>query len=158
MKENLAKVATAAQKALDVGTFETAALIARGCQEAKGSEITALDMKGLSDFADYFIVVSGRSDRQAQGIARRAMEMAEQRGISPVSVEGFDKGHWILIDFGEVVLHVFYGPMREHYNLEALWSRAKQVDLFKPASARSRLVRQRTGTREGSKRSAVRAA
>lgn len=124
MKENLAKIASAADNSLKV-----AALIAEGCNEAKGADLMALEMKGISDFADYFIVVSGRSDRQAQGIARRALEIAHASGIEPVSVEGFDRGHWILVDFGEVVLHVFYEPMREHYNLEALWTRAKHVNL-----------------------------
>ena len=126
MKENLAKISKAAQTSLDI-----ASLIANGCSEAKGSDVTALNVSGLSDIADYFIIVSGRSDRQTQGIANRAIQAAEASGITPITIEGYDRGHWILVDFGEVVLHVFYGPMREHFNIEALWSRASKVELKK---------------------------
>lgn len=114
-----------------------AALVVEGCAEAKGQEIVALDMRGISDFADYFIVASGRSDRQTQGIANRVMETAARAGVKPLVLEGYDQGHWILVDFGDVVLHVFYEPLRTHYNLEGLWSQARRVDISKLEARRS---------------------
>jgi|GEM_PF-307568 len=131
MKESLAKIRKSAHSSLPQSSLEIATLIAEGCTDAKGSEVTALNVSGLSDIADYFVIVSGRSDRQTQGIVNRAIETAMDSGINPMTVEGYDRGHWILVDFGEVVLHVFYGPMREHFNIEALWSRATRVDLKK---------------------------
>jgi ribosome-associated protein len=83
----------------------------------------------MSDIADNFIVVSGRSDRHVIGIANRAIDAAAERGISPSTIEGLEKGHWVLLDFGDVVLHVFYEPLRAHYNLENLWAEARRIDL-----------------------------
>ena len=139
VRENLTKIVRSARHAeAQLSAREIASLLAEGCEDAKAAEVTALDVTTVSDIANYFIVASGRSDRQTQGIANRAIEMAEQKGLMPVSVEGFDRGHWILVDFGDVVLHVFYEPMREHYNLESLWARAKRIDLKRRRSSSRR--------------------
>jgi ribosome-associated protein len=99
------------------------------CLEAKALQPVALDVSAMSDIADNFIVVSGRSDRHVIGIANRAIDAAAERGISPSTIEGLEKGHWVLLDFGDVVLHVFYEPLRAHYNLENLWAEARRIDL-----------------------------
>lgn len=93
--------------------------------DVKGRDVTVLNVNGSFDLADYFVLVSGRSDRQVQGICNRVIEEMRELGIKPISVEGFDRGHWVLIDFGDVILHVFYEPLREHYDIEGLWARAK---------------------------------
>jgi len=103
--------------------------IAAACAQAKGMELAVLNVRNVSDLADYFVIVSGRSDRQVQGIGNRILDAAAQHGVYPISVEGFDTGHWILLDFGEIVVHVFYEATRAHYDLEHLWSRAEQVEL-----------------------------
>ncbi len=123
MKGNLAEMVRA--EATSVVAKE---LIADACQAAKGLELEILDVRNLSDIADYFVVVSGRSDRQVQGIGNRVLEAAEKVGLEPISIEGFEKGHWILIDFGELVVHVFYEPVRAHYDLESLWSRSRNTE------------------------------
>jgi len=135
MKPNLARKIENEADATSV-----AALVVQGCAEGKGTQVVALSVSGVSDVADYFVIASGRSDRQVQGIVNKAIEMLDQRGIKPISIEGFDQGHWILVDFGDVVLHVFYEPMREHYNIEGLWSRGKKVDLLKKRRQISRKV------------------
>lgn len=104
-------------------------IVVSACLEAKATNPLALDVQGASDIADHFVIVSGRSDRHVQGIANRVLDAAQQRGISPITIEGFEKGHWVLIDLGDVVLHVFYEPLRSHYNLENLWAEARPIDL-----------------------------
>jgi ribosome-associated protein len=102
-------------------------------------DIKALDVSAVSDVANIFLIASARSDRQSQGIASKAVAIAAQHGIRPISIEGYDRGHWILVDFGDVVLHVFYGPMREHYGIDNLWRHAPDVKFGrKTSTARSK--------------------
>lgn len=103
--------------------------------EAKGKDILALDVSTLSDLAKYFVIVSGRSDRQVQGLCNRIIEGLEERGATPNAIEGLDKGHWVVLDFDEVIVHVFYEPMRAHYDIESLWAKASRLE--KIAGARS---------------------
>ena len=91
----------------------------------------AYDVKGTVDYTDSIIILSGRSDRHTIGIANRIIEDLRKQKIKPKYLEGYDKGHWILIDLIDVVVHVFYEPIREIYNLEALFNRAKSIDLTK---------------------------
>lgn len=129
MKSNLAKVVEAAESTTDV----TRAIL-DACVESKGKEIVALDVSSLSDLAETLVFVSGRSDRQVQGIGNKILEAAERLGIQPISVEGYDTAHWLLLDLGDVVVHVFYEPLRAHYNLEEIWSNAPSITL-EPISA-----------------------
>ncbi len=96
------------------------------CQSAKAQDLVVLDMNEVFDMSDYFVIVSGRSDRQAQGICNKVLAELDKRGVEPVMVEGFDDGHWILVDLGDVILHVFYEPLRQHYDLEGLWLKARK--------------------------------
>jgi ribosome-associated protein len=107
---------------------DLAKLIASACQDAKAYDLVTLDVSN-SDlcFAEYFMVVSARSDRHAQGISYRVLEALAEAGIEPTSIEGLEKSHWVLIDCGDVVLHVFYEPARAHYNIESLWAKSKRV-------------------------------
>lgn len=101
--------------------------IVHACQSAKGKDIAILDMDGVFDMTDYFIVVSGRSDRHTQGIGNKLINELEKQGIKPETIEGFDDGHWILIDYCDVVVHIFYEPVRKHYDIEGLWVHAKRL-------------------------------
>lgn len=114
---------------VDQSAPELASKLISACEETKGVDIMTLDVRGISDISDFFIVASGRSDRHVQGIARKVLEALERAGRKPISVEGFEKGHWVVIDTGDVVLHLFYEPVRSHYNLEGLWTRAKRVEI-----------------------------
>ena len=91
-----------------------------------------LDMRGISDLCDYFVIASGNSNRQVNAIAQAIISDLDKDGIKPLS-KGVanDESGWVVLDFGSVVAHIFYKPMREFYSLERLWSEAKIV---RPAS------------------------
>jgi ribosome-associated protein len=134
MKENLALVLSdrsSAPRSNPVPSLEIASRIANACGDAKGKELAVLDVRQIFDLSDYFIVVSGRSDRHVQGICNRVLEELKQLGIEPQSIEGLNDGQWVLIDFGDVVMHVFYEPIRVHYDIESLWMRAKKLEVLR---------------------------
>ena len=110
------------------------ACVAHSCSEAKGKDIMILDLTKISDLASHFVIVSARSDRQAQGICNRVLHDLSSIGLEPMSVEGLENGQWVLLDLGEVLVHIFYEPLREYYDLEGLWAKAKRVSLL-PAAA-----------------------
>ena len=94
--------------------------------EAKGNNIVVLNMESFSDITDRFIVISGRSDRQVQGISNRIYDTLLDVGQKPVAIEGLDRGQWVVLDYGSVIVHVFYEATREVYNLEGFWGKAKK--------------------------------
>jgi ribosome-associated protein len=128
MRKNLAVVEAPKDESLAVSKQ-----IVQACEEVKATEVVVLDVASVSDFADYFIVASGRSDRQVQGITNRVIEELAKLGVRPLSVEGYEDGQWVLIDCGDVVAHVFYEPVRSEYDLEGLWMRARKLDLVRAA-------------------------
>jgi ribosome-associated protein len=95
----------------------------------KALDVVVLDVHGLASFADTFIVCSGRSHRQVSAIAESVQQNLKAKGIKPLGVEGLREGHWVLMDYGDVLIHVFYEPIRIFYDLEGLWSDAKTVKL-----------------------------
>ena len=104
-------------------------LCARAALDHKAVDLVILEVKNLSSFTDYFVICSGNSDRQVQAIAAHLEEKLGQGGIRPLSIEGKREGRWVLLDYGDVVIHVFYQPVREFYNLERLWSDAPRIEL-----------------------------
>lgn len=105
--------------------------------DKKALEPVVLDLSGQSSYTDYILLVSGRSDRHVQNIADGVLEsFAVELGRKPLGSEGHTDGRWVLIDFGEIVVHVFYHPMREFYDLEGLWCDAPRVALQIPDEAR----------------------
>jgi ribosome-associated protein len=93
----------------------------------KALNVVALDVAELTSFADVFIICSGRSNRQVGAIADYIKTDLKKHKIKPLSVEGSKAGHWILLDYGHVIIHVFYEPMREFYDLEGLWIDAERI-------------------------------
>jgi ribosome-associated protein len=89
-------------------------------KKAKG--LTILNIKEISSFADYFIICSGTSNRQVQAIASSIQENLKISGIIPLGIEGEQFGQWILMDYDDVIIHVFYEPVKEFYDIERLWS------------------------------------
>ncbi|HET6613103.1 MAG TPA: ribosome silencing factor [Kofleriaceae bacterium] len=104
--------------------------------DKKALEPVLLDVGGLCSYADYILVVSGRSDRQVEAIADGVTRELRERGVRPLGVEGVDSGQWALLDFGDFVVHVFHHPMRAHFDLESLWIEAERVTIDVPAEAR----------------------
>jgi ribosome-associated protein len=98
--------------------------------DRKALEIVALDLRGIVGYADYLLICSGRSDRQAKAIHDAIHAgLKERHRLLPRRVEGFTEGRWILLDYLDVVVHVFTPETREHYRLEQLWGDAPRVEL-----------------------------
>ena len=118
--------ARAAQKPADTSR-ELAKKIAEIASDHKAIDIVVLDLRSLTSFADYFVIVSGASDRQVGAIAEAVRQDIKAMGRLPISEEGLRAGHWALLDYGDVILHIFYGEDREYYQLERLWHDAPRV-------------------------------
>ncbi len=86
-----------------------------------------LDVKNLTSVADAFLICSGRSSRQVMAIAEHVKTTLKKKGIQPLSVEGQREGHWILMDYGYIVIHIFFDSVRQFYDLEGLWIDAKRI-------------------------------
>ncbi|MBT8370086.1 MAG: ribosome silencing factor [Deltaproteobacteria bacterium] len=93
----------------------------------KATNIVVLDVAELTSIADVFIICSGRSNRQVSAIAEFIQADLKKLKIKPLSVEGTKDGHWVLLDYGHVIIHVFYEPVREFYDLEGLWIDAARI-------------------------------
>ncbi|GAB7386612.1 ribosome silencing factor [Bacillaceae bacterium] len=106
---------------------EIALLAANAAEEKKGHDVVILDIRGLSVIADYFVICHGNSETQVQAIAAEIKKKAQEAGIEVKGLEGYDEARWVLLDLGDVVVHVFHRDEREFYNLERLWGDAKVV-------------------------------
>ena len=95
----------------------------------KAMHVVALDVRELTSIADVFIICSGRSNRQVSAIAEHIERELRRHKIKPLSVEGTAEGHWVLMDYGHVIIHVFFDPVREFYDLEGLWSDARRIPI-----------------------------
>jgi len=102
-------------------------VIAEALADAKARDLAVLDVRKICDFTDYMMIVSGTSNRHVVSIADKVMDKMSERKIKPNGVEGMDNGDWVLLDYGEVVVHIMRPPVRDFYNLEKLWSDAKPV-------------------------------
>jgi ribosome-associated protein len=102
----------------------------------KAVHVAVLDVRGLTSIADAFIICSGRSNRQVSAIAEHVERELRKQKIKPLSVEGAKEGQWVLLDYGSVIIHVFFESVREFYDLEGLWTDARRLKL--PGSKRSK--------------------
>ncbi len=101
----------------------------RAALQKKAFDVIALDIRAHTTVADYFVVCSGNSSRQVQAIAEAIEFDLKKHGFYPLGIEGFTHGSWILLDYGDIVMHVFYQPVRAFYELERLWADAPPVVL-----------------------------
>ena len=104
------------------------AVIAEAALGRKALDLVGLDTRTVSSFADAFILATGTSNRHARAVADSIVEQAKAFGRNPQGMEGYDEGRWILIDFGDVIVHIFQKEVREYYDLERLWSEAAAID------------------------------
>jgi len=104
-------------------------LTVEAADDKRGDDIVALDVAEVSLMADYFVIVSADSKRQVQAIGDNIVDFIRKAGSDVKSVEGRLNGEWVLIDAGDVIVHVFQKDARAHYNLEKLWSDAPLVDV-----------------------------
>jgi ribosome-associated protein len=102
--------------------------LARGAayllMDRKATDVVVLDVRGMSSYADYFVLGSGDSERGVVATSEHVRETLKNAGHRTIGTEGFDTGHWVLLDFGEVVVHVFFNEVRAFYDLDGLWADA----------------------------------
>jgi ribosome-associated protein len=113
----------------ELSAEEKAAVSTRAAADKKAMDMVVLDMREASSITDYFLICSGSSGRQVQAIADAIDEQLSRYGVASLGVEGYQEARWILMDYGDVVVHVFSQDTREFYDLERLWSNAPKVDI-----------------------------
>lgn len=96
-------------------------------EDRKALDLRVLQLSKVSDFTDYFILCSGTSERQVQAISDSVEERLREEGVRPLHVEGYNRGQWVLLDYGDLVVHVFDGQTRGFYALDRLWADAPDV-------------------------------
>lgn len=109
-----------------------ARVIVEAALDRKAERPIVLDMRRLTSYADTFVILTGRSDRQVRSIAESILEALKERNEPPLGVEGIDDGNWVLIDCNDAIVHVFDPETREKYDLERLWRDAARLDLEIP--------------------------
>ncbi len=127
----------------DLSTRQKTLLAINAALEKKAKNIVILNIKNITSFADYTIVCSGTSDRQVQSIASFIEENMKKAGTLPLGIEGEKGGRWVLMDYADVVVHVFYEPVREFYDIERLWSDAPKMEVAEDTVEVKSLPRER---------------
>jgi ribosome-associated protein len=97
--------------------------------ERKAIEPVLFEVGQLTSIADYFLIASGKSSRQVQAIAQHLRTRMKEEGFTLFGIEGEREGHWILLDYGDLIVHLFHQPVREFYDLEGLWIEAPRVEM-----------------------------
>lgn len=108
---------------------ELAQICAQAALDTKAEELVILDVRGLTTFTEYFVVMSGKSTRHVQALAEAIEGRLRSKRIKASSAEGLQEGMWILLDFDDVVVHVFYHEQRKFYDIEGLWAEAKRLEV-----------------------------
>ncbi len=98
----------------------------RLADDKKALDVVIMDLSGLTDIADNFLIAGGTSERHVRTIADGIREGMKQEGVRPLAMEGYDEGRWVILDYQSVIVHIFLEPLRELYDLESLWIEAKR--------------------------------
>lgn len=109
-------------------SMQMVALAAKTLDDKKATDITVLDIRELTTLGDYFVIASGSSSTQVKALAGELEHKFTQQGIEPRRVEGEKSAMWVLMDYGDVIIHIFYHETRDFYCLERLWGDAKKLD------------------------------
>ena len=108
--------------------LERARICTQVAEDNKAEDIVVLDVRGISSFTDFFVIMSGRSTRHVQALAESMENELRSKRIKTSRAEGLQEGKWVLLDFGDVVVHVFYHEQRKFYDLEGLWHDAPRIE------------------------------
>jgi len=111
-------------------SLDKALLCLKIIKERKAVDPVLFEVGKMTDLSDYFIIAGGNSSRQVQAISQHVTRRMREEGFKPFGVEGEQEGHWVLMDYGDVVIHLFYQPVREFYDLEGLWIEAPRVEVY----------------------------
>ncbi len=114
---------------VEKSSLELARLLSRVALDKKAEDLVILDVRKISSFTDYFVIMSGRSTRHVQGLAEAINSELSKKRTKDGSTEGLQEGLWVLLDFADVVVHVFYRDERSYYDLEGLWHDAPRVEV-----------------------------
>jgi len=118
---------------------EKARLIVQAALDKKAEDVVALDVRELVSFADTFVIATGTSDRHVRSIVDGIEEALRLAGEKPLGIEGEEDGRWVLIDCDDAIVHVFLRDVRQHYDLERLWSEAPKLTFVGATAERSAL-------------------
>jgi len=110
-------------------TIDKAKLCLKIIKERQAVDPVLFNVAELTSIADYFLIVGGNSSRQVQAITRDLRKKMRENDFRPYGIEGEQEGHWVLMDYGDIIIHIFYQPYREFYDLEGLWIEAPRVNL-----------------------------
>lgn len=134
---------TSADTPEELASLEIAFAAARTAYDKKAEKIKILDLRKQSTVADYFVICSAMSDRQVQAICESILSTLKASGHKAIASEGLSEGRWVLLDFGDVIVHVFIDAIRDYYDIEGLWKTAGKVplpsELFSPAASQTTL-------------------
>jgi ribosome-associated protein len=134
VKHSIASLEKSAEKAAARG-LQRALLAARTAEENRGTDIVLLDMRELTSMFDFFVIVSGTSRRQLHAMSEEIDRVLADVGDLRLGIEGYGESRWILLDYGDMVVHLFEPETRAYYALEQLWGRAKRVP-YEPREAK----------------------
>lgn len=107
---------------------EKAVAIAKALSDKKATDVTVIDISPKASFADYFVLCSGGSDRQVAALVENIEDLMEPQGVFPINVEGKKTSGWILMDYGDIVVHIMTQDKRERYGLERVWGDCETID------------------------------
>lgn len=113
----------------DLSSLEVAKLVSAAALDKKARDLIVLDVSEISSFADYFVIMSGRSTRHVQGLAEAIDSKIRSKRTKDTNSEGLREGLWVLLDYNDVVVHIFYNEVRKFYDLEGLWHDAPREEL-----------------------------
>ena len=130
------------------------AIIIEALEDVKGADIALFDTSKLTSMFDRLIIASGTSNRQTKALAASVRDKVRQAGGTVVGMEGEDAGEWVLVDLGDVVVHIMQPPIRAYYQLEEIWG-GKQIDLDKARAVKPKTVKRRTTTAQPSEKTAA---
>jgi ribosome-associated protein len=119
------------------GSVDTAELVkvaASAAMEKKASDLVRLDLRDVASFTEYFLIATGTSTRQVQAICDAIEQALRQRGKRPLHIEGYGNAEWVLLDYGDFIVHVFTAASRKFYDLERLWRDAGRLEIKEEGS------------------------
>ncbi len=103
-------------------------LVTEALDDVKGQDIEVIDVRDTTTITDYMVIASGTSSRQVRALAQNVVEESKKNGVMPIGTEGEEKAEWVLVDLGDIIVHVMQVATREFYQLEKLWSQTEDQD------------------------------